>query len=382
MGGGKSYNDSDIISVFTNSNYESGIWEDNTLLVSDTNSNTPITLFQGTGVGESFYVGSDYTFSGIQIDVTTPVAQTESSLLSHEFWDGSTWVPFTHMDTNSYPPYESFTQSGLEHITSVNTRMGIQSMSMDKKTLNGSLKYWIRISIHSEPLSVLPEYTQLLIHPNTFKINSDGFLEYFGDARPVCSLPLSMGLLRPFKRSNPTNTDVYVSNGLGVGINENTFTKDIDTTSSFTIPFPSRIDTGFPLLMDVTYMVFNSRNGDSKWITRWGSSGNGDSLYVSSAGRPPSGNTERDKTVVIEMDSKQKNTQYQMTIPMDISMLETGDSFSDNLNTLLWLTLERVGSDQEDTFLDKIVIVQVNIKYVKWSEGGSIKTYTTNTPVF
>jgi hypothetical protein len=381
MGGGVFYNDSDTVSVITNSSYESGVWTDHTNSNADSVSSIILPLFQGNSIGQSCYIGSNYVLPGVQIDVQTPFVQGESSLLSFDYWNGVEWVSFTHLDTNAYTPYESFVQAGLENITRVNIRMGVNTSRMSSRTLNGISKYWIRLSVVS-PLSVIPTFSSILAHTDALKVNADGFIEYFGNSRPVVSLPLGVGLLRPFNRINPSNVDVYLSDGLGVGINENSFSKSNDNSMSFNVAFPDYIDTSYPVLLDMTYMIFNSGNGDSKWVTRWGASGLGDPLYISSANRPPTSVNEKRQTTLLPMDSKQNNIQHRMSFPLDISHLNTGDSYgtNDNSNHLMWITIERLGSNPDDTFPQKVVVVQVNMKYVKWSEGGNVRSFPTNNP--
>ena len=382
MGGGIFYNTQDKVSILTNSSYETGTWEDRSSDNADESFTGPIPFFQSTAVGNALYIGSEYRFSGIQMEIQTPVDQGESSNTSMAYWDGSSWKSFTHLDTNASSPYESYTQSGIEQSSTIHIRMGITTSNMELVTLNSISKYWIRILIDSSPLTTIPSFKQILAHTDSLKVNTDGFIEYFGNSRPIISLPLGVGLLCPFKGTNPSNIDVYLSDGLGAGINENSFSATRDNSISFHIAFPSYIDTSYPIVMDMTYMVSSPGAGDSKWITRWGMSKPGDSIYVSSANRPPISNGEKSITSILPMGNIQVNTQNQISVPLDISTfnVETpGGGGGYQTNTLLWVTIERVGSDAADTFSSNIAVIQVDMRYAKWSEGGSIRFFHTNT---
>lgn len=383
MGGGVFYNNQDKVSILTNSSYDTGTWSDHTADNTDESFTGTIPFFQGTGVGNTLYIGSEYRFSGFQLDIQTPVIQGESSSVSMAYWDGSSWLPFTHLDTNASSPYDSYTQAGIEKPSVVNVRMGITTTNMSLVSLNGVSKYWVRIVVDSAPITTIPEFKKIFVHTDSLKVNTDGFIEYFGNSRPIVSLPLGVGLLAPFKSKNPSNLDIYVSDGLGAGINENSFSQNKDNSISFHIAFPSYIDTSYPVVVDLTYMVFTPGSGESKWVTRWGMSKTGDSVYVSSANRPPTSSGEKSVTSILPMGSVQRNTQYQLSLPIDVSTFDVGNPVVGGggyqTNSLLWVTIERIGSDVLDTFPKKIVVIQVDMKYVKWSEGGNIRSFQTNT---
>lgn len=372
LGEGESYTDTMV--VLSNSNLEVGTWVDNTVTaVSDTGST--FNAFQGTGVNNAWYVGSDYRFTGLFLVVTTALASGQAPNLNYQYWNGTTWATHTFMSTQTAAPYDSFAKRGLEQAITQEFRIGIKGSELALKTLNGNNKYWVRFVINST-ITTIPVLEQIKVHTNRLQVNTTGFVEYFGLSRPVLALPWGINLVRPLGGNSPNNSDLYVSDNLGVGAVENRFGNSVLDRVGFHSVLPGNMDTSFPLKFDIKFMVFDTDNGDIQFTVRWGYTGNGDNIYVSTGSAPTTGPNELSQTKLISMAGRSANTQYDETFILDISDLNTRKIGNDK--DILWVIMERNGNAGADDFTEEMVIVQISAQYVKWCEGGYLSDYVIN----
>ena len=91
---------------------------------------------------------------------------------------------FKIMNKLSTLPHTRFANTVFNTTNECNIRFGTKS-SWATKTLNSSLKYWIRIRIVSA-ITTSPSIEYLKIHTNSVLTDTDGMTEYFGDTKPNC----------------------------------------------------------------------------------------------------------------------------------------------------------------------------------------------------
>ncbi len=109
-----------------------------------------------------------------------------------EYWNGSAWTSYNFMCNEASSPYYFVTTPMVNTVGKYHVRFGLHSASpVASKTLNGEEKYWCRWRIVNA-WSSLPAIEYIKLHTCSTIINKDGFLEYFGDARPIDKLDWSI----------------------------------------------------------------------------------------------------------------------------------------------------------------------------------------------
>lgn len=327
--------------------------------------------FTGTAANHAIYVstatpkagaGTPLTWSGLRIDVTTAASGGE---IVAEYWNGSAWTEFNHMSTETtgeYLPYakEVFQRTGSEHIRFDKT-IADDWATNDPVSLGLNL-YWVRFRIDSA-LTTAPVFEQWKVVPNTTAINEDGFIEYFGEARPVDVLPFSMGSLYAANAS-PSDQDIYFGDNLGVGRIENEFFFNTVDRTGIAQVFPFDIDTSNPIKLIIHAISDepNSGSEDVDFRVRWSNSFNDERVYGTTAS-PSTAPREQELTQVVSFPTVE-NTQFSFSFDLDVSDIiprrtsDPGDIF--------WLTIQR----DNDGNTANIIILDITLEYTKWCNGG------------
>lgn len=210
--------------------------------------------FPGTAVNSALYVSCDLQnkvegdyikFPGVKI--TTAVAASGGEIVA-EYWTGSSWSEFNHMSTESSNTYLPYAKQIFQRIGSEQVRFDVSISSFWQKNDpigSGTDRFWVRFRVVSA-LSVAPVFEQFKIHTNRSEINEDGFIEFFGTARPISTLPFDIGSFQA-ANSSPSNQDLWVGDNIGVGRIENQFDAFTTDRSGLVRPFPNDIDTSSPI---------------------------------------------------------------------------------------------------------------------------------------
>lgn len=305
---------------------------------------------------------------GIKTKVTT-AADYGSGNIVVEFWNGSIWEETNIMETHSEPNY-------LPHANVVFGQAGNYQIRYDVNLATNGWKkndpvsfltdlYWVRFRIDGA-INIAPVFEQFKLHSNRFEINSDGWIEYFGSARPIGVLPWDMGLAEP-ANSSPSNQDIFISDNVAVGRTENKFTNGATDRIGFNAYLPLDLDTSSPVKFRWSVITDNSGGGDISWAIRWAYSTDGDSVYENTGSAPTTGANEQQinlSSAAPTVDSTQKTYEVSLDISNMISRRETG-SFGD----VLWITLERTVGD---THAGNVSVINLRAFYTKWCEGGHI----------
>jgi hypothetical protein len=147
----------------------------------------PFGLFNGTAVGNCLYIGRDRVPMGCKIGIVTPA----SGDIVWEKWDGAAWIAIGTMSTGADQPFV-YSPAPFATASTYHIRFGLRSDDpMPAIDLNGVTKKWVRARVVST-LSAIPTSEYILAHTSACKIGSDGFVEYFGDARTVKKQTLSI----------------------------------------------------------------------------------------------------------------------------------------------------------------------------------------------
>lgn len=171
---------------------------------------------------DALYIGNTlYSFPGIKATFSSPITTTSSlietnNVITWEYWNGSIWTALPLMSTLGDAPY---TVNGLntfafnDTITNPNNksyqyRFGRIESSWATTTINGTLAYWIRARvINAANIVQIPVAVQFKISTDHTEINRNGFIEYFGDARPVQDTQVYLSALNPTGASGEFSPD-------------------------------------------------------------------------------------------------------------------------------------------------------------------------------
>lgn len=180
FGGGDS--NTYTLGALTNTNLEAGTWADITSNLKFQDG-TSATLLPGTGAGNCFYLGADYAFPGFKTTTTTAMVLGTGSVIM-EYWNGTAWTSFRHMSTAGSSPWTQYAQDLLTRAASEQVRFDSDNMTgWVTKSLNGVTKYWVRLRVVTA-ITTAPASDITKNHTHRTEINSDGVVEFFGDAEP------------------------------------------------------------------------------------------------------------------------------------------------------------------------------------------------------
>jgi len=276
------------------------------------------------------------------------------------------------MSTDSSAPYQSHADfapgGGGEYQVRYDQRI---DQDWVKTNVNGEELFWIRARIVSTITSSM-EIDFIKLHTDRTEINSDGFLEMFGKARAVKSLPLNYGTFEAAGNS-PANNDIYLSDKLDVGRKENEFQDGTTDRSGFTKIMPLDMDTSTPIKFRIKFIGDNNTAGDLKFNVRWGTSKSGGYVYDSSTSAPATAPDEQISTGVMTTAAGQSDLEYIFDTYLDISRVTPEIGRHDA--TSLWVTFEREGNAAEDTYAGNAIIIDINLYYLSWRTGGYIDNY-------
>lgn len=329
--------------------------------------------FPGTGTANKIYVSTQRTLAGtltpvkwfgIKANILTAAVGGE---IIAEYWNGSSWIEFNHLSTESsgqYLPYakQIFQRTGSEQIR-FNDEIDADWALNDPVGFGTDL-HWVRFSIVST-LTTTPVFEQFKIHSNRTEINDDGYVEFFGKARTIGLLPFDSATFQAANNS-PQNTDAYFGDNLAVGRIENRFEDGVTDRSGFVIPFPEDMDTSCPVKATFYFYEVRGDTAPNYDITiRWSNSVESDTISDSSAGAPTT--APRQQTIFRELVPLGDESQIIETFDLDVSDVVTRRG-NGGKSDLFWCTVQR-GNDGNT---NDLCLLQVEFLYVKRSFGGHI----------
>ena len=169
------------------------------------------------------------------------------------------------------------------------------------------------------------------------EINEDGFVEYFGRARPINLIPFDSGTLQAANNS-PSNQDIYLSDNLGVGRIENSFQSGTTDRSSLVRPLPLDIDTSAPIKLVLHWLMEGSDSFPDFDITvRWAFSNANSNVYTFTGSAPTTAVGEQ--SITQSFDNPGINQTFQQEFMLDIS--DAIFRRDDGAGDLMWLSFQR-----------------------------------------
>ena len=337
--------------------------------------------FDGVGASNSILIttkvesaaGVKMTFPGVKVNVSTAITIGSGELIT-EYYNGS-WVKMDAMvvtaDGNYLTAGEDWFNATGDFQVRFSDRIPSDWVKNDPMSL-GTTYYWMRIRINSA-ITTSPQIDQIKIHTNRAELNEDGFLEYFGKARPIAAFPSAFGNIAAGPDS-PSNQDLYLGDSLVCGRNENSFVSTGFDTSGVTIQVPLDLDTSCPLRFRITYIGTSSSSGAVQHHVHWAYSKAGDSVFTSTAS-PTEFATEQKIIDSLSFGTNENLEQKTVDFDLDVSGIIPERS-SGTAGDLFWINVERDGAYFLDTYPGSWVLIDWILYYTKWREGGHINNWT------
>jgi hypothetical protein len=332
--------------------------------------------FPSLSAGDAIYIASGLQYQddyvkhfGIKLNLETSGNALSATVV--ECWDGSSWNPITFMITEGESPFYALGSALDFDFTSVHVRYNNNiALSTDPWTKNdpvglGSDRYWMRWRLFSD-ITESPRIQQIKLHSNRSEFNLDGWLEFFGKARPIAKFPWDGGVLVS-ANNPPGNQNVFLGDNLGVGRIYNRYMNGVIDRAGFLLPLPLDCDTSTPIDLKWSCTTSGGTSADTiDWVIRWSYSTEGDSVYWGTTGAPTSAINQQETylTCASPDDQTEKWYETQINISGMVARRESG-----NPDTL-WLTLQRSGDT--DAFDGHIVLISLNGYYTQWCVGGHI----------
>jgi hypothetical protein len=284
-----------------------------------------------------------------------------------EYWNGA-WTDMATLTTDREGPYRPYAHAFLERAPASENMRLPQSITSDWVLSDpmgrNATEYWCRLRIVS-PITTSPGISSMRGILSSTKINEDGYIEHFGQARTVQQFGWDVGLLHPASAS-PGNQDVFRSQNLDVGRTENLFQNAGLRRVSFVSPVPGHMCTSCPITF-AWATISNAGGGNVRWVIRWGRTTDGDAVFRTSGAAPPVGPHEQSVTIV-DVAPAAADTQKAYTASLDVRDFigRRPGAFPDGL----WISLERDGGHGDDTHLGDMAVINVSGLHVIWASGA------------
>jgi hypothetical protein len=382
---GSNYSDQTYVSVNSGTTNYGSFWKFSTNVTIGTTSYSLISYsspaFQSNSNTNAIYFGRTtlIQFPGIQLSLTKPLTTTttsSSSVIVWEYWNGSTWTSLPLMVTKGTSSFDNYGTNTFGFGTSIvagtstkyQYRFGNISSTWATSTINTVNAYWIRSRIiASANITQIPIILQAKLQTNTFKSSTNGFIEYFGSARPIGNQNISMGELIQTGVAGETAATqrlIAFTNGVTI-ISANLLNCTWTTTKTTSLTYiwnpPYSYDSSYPLKLIISFSQNNVAAVGNVAMQL-------DIAHV----RPNDviGNTAGTTTsllyttgpVAIPISSVIRGTANGTLTLLIPNVLPLQDN--------LWIKLSRLGTNVLDTYADSIYIYSINLQYVKWCEGS------------
>lgn len=317
--------------------------------------------FTELGAGAAIYIASDLyadsTFLkhfGIKTKLALPRI---GGVIVAEYWNGTIWEGVNCMEADSdgdyYPHAKNYFQGTEGYHIRYDAKLSVDSWALLDPMLSGTERYWIRFRIDSA-VSQAPVFEQFKLHTSRYEINADGWVEYFGRARPIGQLPLTLAAAKPFE-GNMQNQTIYINENLGVGYQVNKFTAITDKMGVAGF-LPFNADTSTPIKLQWAGLASISHT--IEWTIRLGWITQGGNYYTSSPGALPGEvSTIISRAIISDV---MEMFEAELDVSEMISRREGG--FGDEL----WISL------QPTTLTGTFALTSSQVLYTKWCEGGHV----------
>jgi hypothetical protein len=242
--------------VFTNDNLAVGTWTDRTAAATSPDGST-FPLFDGTAAGNCLYIGAAMTFPGVKLEDISPAMNIGTGSIAVEYWDGA-WQTLEVLEVNANPPYEARANTILEATGNIQIRFG-DTTGWVTSSLNGQSAYWMRIRIVTA-ITTVPVSERSKYHVDRTEINGDGFLEFYGAARPIRLFTL--GYLFDIVGATSGNVSLLVGPVTSPIAQNNNRANGAADASGQSFRIPVGLDTSLPITYRIRYAPNNDFAGN------------------------------------------------------------------------------------------------------------------------
>jgi len=346
--------------------------------------------FKGVTAGNSIYLssiipdssGNPLPFYGFKT-IVTAAAILGSGNFKIQYWnDNSGWLDSPgYMETQSSGNYYSNANSVFEETGSFHIRGPLQLSAETDPNLTwnisdpitlGTNRYWLRIRIETT-ITTAPIFEQYKLHSNRFEVNGDGWLEYFGSARPIAKLPWEVQVFEKAAGTDVKDQDLYISKYIDNGGKKNKFVaQQTDPNKAQRIGFkttlPLDLDTSTPIDFQWSIVSDATNVGTIGWTIRWGYNSDGDSIYRTSGDAPTQSPNEQE-LIVISPPPLTADIAKWYKINLDVSSMISRREGVNGFGDTIWVSIERLSND---THTGDLTLIAMGGYYAKWCEGGHI----------
>ena len=381
LGGGDSYTRGML--VYT---YDAGTGTYTDISESARSATGSTFTFTGTDANDAIYVASDLiginsgdylSHLGIKASINTSAVYGSGSIVA-EYWasdesssssidyssssssgtTSSNWKPISVMDTDGNAPYYSYSKNLFvnngSHQIRYNNNLTDDKWGKNDPPSTGTDRRWVRFRI-VDGITTAPVFEQFKLHTSRSEVNSDGFIEYFGKARPVETLPWDLSMIRPAS-SSPGNQDLYISKNIVIG-REFNLMGDNDKVG-FMRTLPQSLDTSTPIKFKFSFVP--ETTDTVTWKIYWAYTTQGDNVYTNSSSAPSIADTEQSKQFSILGTAGKESWG---SVDLDISAMTSFPS--SGLPDNLWINLQKISGD------GVVALVDIDAQYTKWNNGGA-----------
>lgn len=313
---------------------------------------TTAALMPGTGVGNTFYLGSQQIpVAGMKILLSTAMNLGATGAVVVEYSNSTGgFTAFDTMSTQSDFPYAAYGSRIFERAQSEQVRYDAIQGSWATQTVNGVTAYWIRVRVTSA-ITTAPVADLVKLSPNRTEINADGFLEFFGRAQPVRLLNWHRRLEDDLIGASPLNEALALAVQIAITPIDNEFANGVIDGNGGIIPVPIGLDTSRPLIYRAGWTPLSNGSGDVELELRTALIKEGDIL---------NGTIPRDLTTVVTPVSGQIDELIVNTFEFRVPEAVPGDFIA------LSFARDATPGNPDDTYASRIAMVFSEIEGTFW----------------
>ena len=225
----------------------------------------------------------------------------------------------------------------------------------------------------SNPIDTTPRFSQTMLYPDCTVINPDGFIEFFGNARPIEE---SKATTASFKDSVGTKSagigeQVWLSSDFGV-IAPIRFPPNVSTRVTDVTVAANDVDSSCDGKFRMHFISRNDDVGGNILIRILAYRSPNDYVYAETEGAAPTTpSAVVESFAIATIDPGTVDTDGFVTGTFSFPVRDPQISFNERAN-LFWATVERVGTSELDTYQGDIDVLSIRSYNTKWRMGEHI----------
>lgn len=225
-------------------------------------------LFRSATIGEGLYIGAtNKQWAGFKINgITTALA---GGALTFSYWNGASWSAMHVMAADDDSPHDQYAETVFQRTGDEHVYIDLDSIraTWASTSINSISAFWIKIE-QSTAVSTVPVATQIKIHYNTAEITEDGSVVYYGDARPLRTIPgVHLKLTdNAAGGGSPINQPLDFSTNINLTTVNNEFRTGQNDRLGGVAQLPEGVDTSGKMTIRLKWNVNGVATGTVRWI--------------------------------------------------------------------------------------------------------------------